>query len=229
QQVKSDSSDGDQHVSKAKVEALEASSGVDGLAQQGKQLDKVDSIDQGVKQVQATTEQVASSNQSDQGERLTDEAQVKQHVKDLKKVDQQPDEGPAITIEPSQPQSTGKEQSGSKKTTVQTKPVAGTVQREPSKLQKFKNWLKRTFSSIKKRVARAIAKLRAKVTQIALHVIGIKKFQADLDDALVEQRAEATAVTTAIDESKQASTQYVSSADQFAQKVAKARETAGKK
>lgn len=91
------------------------------------------------------------------------------------------------------------EKAVTQKATAATTPAKATVQREekPGLVRRAINWLKRKFSSFKKRVKRVFGAIQAKLTELVLKMAGVKNLPAQMDEALDEHRAEAAQVAEA--------------------------------
>lgn len=114
-------------------------------------------------------------------------------------------------------------QSKSKSDTIASMEQAKTVaqragEESPGLLSRAVNWLKRKFSSFKKRAKRAFASLRQKLTELVLKLAGVKNLPLELGDALTEQRSDAKQVMAVAAQGRTAVAEWKAIADQIAEK-----------
>lgn len=194
-------------IQQDKTDTQQAVSGINAMGQDVQNLDKGIKIESQVKQAESMVDQSLKSNEKITLENVKDEAQAKAKYEDLGKVggktdsDKEPEKVPAVQ---------------NKSATVQRDE---TTTKKPSAFSRFKGWLARKFGSIKKRVKRAFLQVKAKLTEIALKVVGVKKIQAMFDEGVKEKRAEAGRVMEAIDQSDAEANQYTAVASQLGGKV----------
>jgi hypothetical protein len=111
----------------------------------------------------------------------------------------------------------GGELETAQKVSIGTSRTRATVQRDkkPGVFTRAKNWFKRKFSSFKKRVAKVIKSIQAKLTELVLKLAGVKNLPAEMSDGLAEQRVEAAQVINHADAGRGAIAEWKGVADKI--------------
>jgi hypothetical protein len=222
-EMQSDAQKSIEHVDTEKSKTEDGSKGIGSLEQDAKPLTDV------VKQTdkaKATIEQSENALESSQLDKSDSEETQRKKTEKVTEVEKQLDvetssqksdsskEDDEESIDEGQLKSsdTGETEKPVQKQPVQMKKDPST---KPSMWQRFKRWIGGKASGLKKRAAAAFAKMKAKLAQMVIQMLGLKKFKAELDAALVEQRDDAASSLASLADARAAAQAYKKAAEQL--------------